>query len=154
DLVLQRSRLLYTVALEQHTTRWGRGTGKRASYCQQAAELPYLKASCPDYGEVHSQVLQDVLRRVDQAYSTFFRRMQGGEQGGVPPFLGQGRYPSFRYPQYGNGVVLDGGALSLFTIGRVSIRLYRPLHRTPKTVTLSRQAAGWYVSYSSAQVLT
>src|SRR5215469_15185592 len=61
--VLWRCRTLYTVALEQRRTCWQRGQGIGATYYSQASELPDLKAACPEYGEVHSQVLQDVLRR-------------------------------------------------------------------------------------------
>jgi putative transposase len=32
------------------------------------------------------------------------------------------------------------------------VRLHRPLHGTPKTVTISREADGWYVFFSCAQV--
>ena len=63
---LLRCRTLYNRAVEQRKTWWGRGQGKSATYHQQAMELPDLKAACPAYGEVHSQVLQDVLRWVDK----------------------------------------------------------------------------------------
>jgi len=48
--------------------------------------------------------------------------------------------------------VLDGGILSLSKIGRIHIRLHRPLHGTPKTVTISKEADGWYVCISCATV--
>jgi hypothetical protein len=64
EVVLSRCRTLYNCALQQRKTWWGRGQGIGASYYQQAMELPDLKAACPEYAEVHSQVLQDVLRRV------------------------------------------------------------------------------------------
>jgi putative transposase len=63
--VLLRCRTLYNCALEQRKTWWGRGQGKSAIYYQQAMEPLDLKVACPAYGEVRSQVLQDVLRRVD-----------------------------------------------------------------------------------------
>jgi putative transposase len=69
-VVLLRCRTLYNCTLEQRKTWWERGQGKSATYLQQASELPDLKAACPEYGEVHSQVLQDVLRRVEKTYHT------------------------------------------------------------------------------------
>ena len=66
ETLVLRCRMLYNCALEQRKTWWGRGQGKSATYHQQAMELPDLKAACPAYGEVHSQVLQDVLRWVDK----------------------------------------------------------------------------------------
>ena len=152
ETVVLRCRTLYTVALEQRQTWWARGQGRSPTYYQQANELPALKAACPEYAEVHSQVLQDVLRRVDTTYQAFFRRVQHGETPGYPRFQGQSRYHSFTYPQYGNGAVLDGGVLSLSKIGRIRIRLHRPLQGTPKTVTISRESDGWYACFSCAEV--
>src|SRR5215469_6898591 len=108
EMTLLRCRTLYNVTLEQRKTWWGRGQGIGATYYQQAMELPDLKAACPEYSEVHSQVLQDVLRRVDKTYHAFFRRAANGETPGYPRFQGANRYHSFTYPQYGNGAVLDG----------------------------------------------
>jgi putative transposase len=50
------------------------------------------------------------------------------------------------------GAVLDGGMLSLAKIGRIPMRLHRPLKGTPKTVTISREADGWYACISCAEV--
>jgi putative transposase len=47
---------------------------------------------------------------------------------------------------------VDGGALSLSKIGRISMRLHRPIEGAPKTVTIRREAAGWYVAISCADV--
>ena len=71
---------------------------------------------------------------------------------------GKDRYHSVTYPQVGEhgGAVLDGGFLSLSKIGRIRLRLHRPLptHGTPKTVTISREADGWYACISCAAVPT
>jgi putative transposase len=48
--------------------------------------------------------------------------------------------------------VLDGGLLNLSKIGRIPIRLHRPLQGTPKTITIRREADGWYASISCAEV--
>jgi putative transposase len=161
--VLWWCRVLYNTALEQRRTWgrggdvvgtwWGRGQGKSATYSQQATELPDRKVAFPEYAEVHSQVLQEVLRRVARAYQACFRRVAAGApQVGFPRFQGRARYHSFTYPQYGTGAVLDGGVLSRSKIGRIPVRLHRPLDGTPKTVTLTREAEGWYVCCSCAAV--
>jgi putative transposase len=84
-----------------------------------------------------------MLRQVERTYQAFSRRVQAGETPGYPRFQRKGRYHSFSYPPYGNGTVLDGGALGLSKIGRGPLRLHRPLKGTPKTVTISREANGW-----------
>jgi putative transposase len=152
ETVLWRCCTLYNVALEQRKTWWERGQGVSARYYQQKAELSDLKAACPEFGEVHTHVLQDVILRVDRTFQAFFRRVRAGETPGYPRFRGKGRYRSFTFPQYGNGAIVDGGVPSLSKIGRIAIRLHRPLEGTPKTVTVSREADGWYASISCAEV--
>ena len=158
DTTLYRCRTLYNGALEQRRVWWERGEGKSATYYQQASELPDMKAACPEFAAVHSQVLQDVLKRLDKAFDAFFRRVKGGtkagEAPGYPRFQGRGRYHSFTYPQYGNGATLDGRILTLSKIGRIRIRLHRPMEGAPKTVTISREADGWYACLSCEGVPT
>ena len=151
ETALGRCRVLYNVALEERKTAWER-CGVSLTYYHQANELPDLKTTCPEYGEVHSQVLQDVVRRAERSFQNFFRRIREGEKPGYPRYQGRNRYHSFTYPQYGNGVTLDGGVLSLSKIGRIPIRLHRPLQGTPKTVTISWEADGWYACFSCADV--
>jgi putative transposase len=122
------------------------------TYYQQKAELPGIKAVMLEYAEVHSQVLQDVVLRVERAYQAFFQRIKDGGTPGYPRFQGHARYHSFTYPQFGNGATLDGGDLVLAKIGRIAVRWSRPLEGTPKTVTISKEADGWYVIVSCAGV--
>jgi putative transposase len=152
EQTLRLCRVLYNGALEQRRTWWGRGQGRVATRAQQEAELPELKAAFPEYATVHSQVLQDVLTRLERTYQAFFRRVQAGEKAGFPRFQGPGRYHSFTYKQFGNGATLDNGFLVLSKIGRVAVRWSRLIEGTPKTVTISREADGWYVSFSCAEV--
>jgi putative transposase len=153
-VILWRCRTLYNVALEQRKLWWERGQGVGASYYQQKAELPGLKAACPEFSEIHAHVLQDVMLRLDRTFQAFFRRVKAGETPGYPRFQGRGRYNSFTFPEYGNGAVLDGRVLNLSKIGRIHIRLHRPLQGTLKTVTITREADGWYACISCAEVPT
>ncbi len=83
EAVLSRCHTLYNVALEQRKTWWERGQGRGATYYQQKAELPDLKAACPDYAAVNAQVLQDVILRVERAFQAFFRRLKQGDKQGA-----------------------------------------------------------------------
>src|SRR5262249_12068535 len=97
--VLWRCRTLYTCALEQRRTWWGREQGHRATRFQQEAELPELRAAFAEYAAIHSQVVQDVLARLDRTYQAFFRRVQADEQAGFPRFPGRTRSHSFTYKE-------------------------------------------------------
>jgi len=153
ERVLWRCRTLYNTALEQRITLW-RQRGVSLTRYSQEAELKALRADLPDYAAIHSHVLQDVLARLDKTYQAFFRRVANGEQPGFPRFHGRDRYHSFTYKEYGNGARLDNGFLVLSKIGRIAVRWSRPIEGTPKTVTLSKEADGWYVSFSCAEVPT
>jgi putative transposase len=151
DEVLWRCRVLYNTALEQRITCW-RQRGVSVTRFQQEAELKDLRAAFPDYAALHSHVLQDVLARLDTTYQAFFRRLANGDKPGFPRFQGRNRYHSFTYKEYGNGARLDNGYLVLSKIGRIAVRWSRPIEGTPKTVTISKEADGWYVSFSCAEV--
>jgi putative transposase len=148
-----RTRTRYNVALEQRITAWQRGHVSVSRY-QQEAELKDIRAEMPEYASIHSHVLQDVLARLDKTYQAFFRRVANGEQPGFPRFQGRTRWHSFTYKEYGNGARLENGFLALAKIGRLAVHWSRPVAGTIKTVTLSREADGWYVCFSCADVPT
>ena len=149
--VLWRCRDLYNAALDQRITAWQRRRVSVSRF-EQEAELKEIRAAFPEYAAIHSHVLQDVLARLDKTYQAFFRRVQRGEKAGFPRFKGRTRYHSFTYKEYGNGARLDNGVLVLSKIGRISVHWSRPIEGTPKTVTISKEADGWYVAISCANV--
>jgi putative transposase len=155
ERALTLCRHVYNAAVGERREAW-RMRGVSVSYYQQKAELPgiKIKEAMPEYGEVNAQVLQDVVLRVDRAFQAFFQRMREGQTPGYPRFHGRDRYNSFTYPQVGEhgGARLDNGFLVLSKIGRIAVRWSRPWEGTPKTVTVSREADGWYASISCADV--
>ena len=142
---VETCRHLYNRALGERKTAY-QERGEAIGFARQSAGLPTLKRTSPSLPRVHSQVLQEVLHRVDRAYGAFFRRVKSGETPGYPRFKGRGWYDSFTYPQWGNGAKLDNGRLILSKIGALRIHNDRPLDGTPKTCTIVRKADGWYAS--------
>src|SRR5215472_17283768 len=149
EFVLRRCRELYNAALEERREAW-RMCGVSITAAGQSTQLPDIKQERPEYQDIHSQVLQDVLARLDRAFQAYFRRVQRGEMPGYPRFKNCSRYDSFTYKQFGNGATLDNGFLVLSKIGRLAVRWSRPLAGTLKTVTIRREADGWYVCFSCA----
>ncbi|HEY7020684.1 MAG TPA: transposase [Ktedonobacterales bacterium] len=149
--VLGLCRHLYNAALEQRITAWQRRRVSLSQY-QQAAELKDIRAAMPEYASIHSHVLQDVLARLDKTYQAFFRRVMAGEKAGFPRYQAWTRWHSFTYMEYGNGARLDNGFLVLSKIGRIAVRWSRPVEGIPKTVTISKEADGWYACFSCADV--
>jgi IS605 OrfB family transposase len=119
---------------------------------QQKLQLKDIRAELPEYAAIHSHVLQDVLARLDKAFQAFFRRVKAGQEPGYPRFHGRNRYHSFTYFEFGNGARLDNGFLVLSKIGRIAVRWSRPIAGKPKTVTMSREADGWYCCFSCQDV--
>ena len=149
--VVRLCRELYNAALEERREAWQK-RGVSITVAGQSAQLPAVKEARPEYRDIHSQVLQDVLTRLDRAVHAFYRRIREGQTPGYPRFQGSNRYNSFTYKQFGNGATLDNGFLVLSKIGRIGIHWSRPLEGTPKTVTISREADGWYACFACAEV--
>jgi putative transposase len=151
EAVLWRCRVLCNTGLEQRITAWQRRHISVSRY-EQEAELKAIGEVFPEYAAIHSHVLQDVLARLDKTYQAFFRRVQRGEKAGFPRFQGRHRYHCFTFKEYGNGARLDTGSLFVSKIGRIAVHWSRPIEGTPKTVTVSREAGGWYMAISCADV--
>jgi putative transposase len=120
--------------------------GKSISYFESKKMLPIWKESKPELRSVHSQVLQDVVLRVNLAFSAFFRRVKTGEEPGYPRFKGKNRYDSLSYPQ--SGFSIDTDMIWLSKIGDIKFKLHRPIEGDVKRLTIRRSSTKkWYVSF-------
>src|SRR5262245_41421343 len=99
EFILRRCRELYNAALEERREAW-RMCHVSITLAGQSAQLPDIKQARPEYQEIHSQVLQDVLTRLDRAFQAFFRRVKNSEKPGYPRFKPGFRYDSFTYKQF------------------------------------------------------
>jgi len=108
------------------------------NYFGQKLDLTASKTSFQK--EVHSQVLQDVIKRVDKSMVNFFNGF------GYPRFKGRNMYNSFTYP--GSGFELKDGKLYLSKIGSFKIILHREIEGKIKTCTIKKDIDQWYVSFS------
>lgn len=92
---------------------------------------------------INSQVLQNVVERLDKAYQAFFRRLKRGEKAGFPRFKGMNRYHSFTYPQ--SGYLLEGKYITLSKVGTIRIKLHRQVQGPIKTCTVISKNGRYYV---------
>jgi len=142
---LNLCRKLYNLALEERQTRW-KTEKKSISYKDQQNKLPAFKKEYPEYKEVHSQVLQDALRRVDTAYKNFFTG-----RAGYPRFKGRDRYTSVTYPQVDkvSGVFarLTQDVIYLPKLGYVKIRVHRDFDiSTAGRINVKLRGNTWYAN--------
>jgi putative transposase len=118
----------------------------------QQSQLPEVKKGLPEYNNVHSQVLQSVVKRVDTSFQNFFRRVKQGvrkEELGYPKFKSFRRYNSITYPQ--SGFTLKDDTITLSKIGTVKIILHRPIpaNAIVKTLTIRKDKVGdWFACFS------
>jgi putative transposase len=144
---------IYNAALQERRDAYGMA-GISLDYAQQCAELPACKEVRPELALVHSQVLQDVLKRVDRAFDDFFRRVKEGQRPGYPRFRSRLRYHSLTFKQYHNSFDVHAGkkqegSLILSKLGHIKMVLHRPLKGIPKTAIVKQTATGkWFVSIS------
>jgi putative transposase len=138
-------RELYNAALQERRDAYKRA-GKSINYVDQANQLPAIKVERPDLAGVHSQVLQDVLKRVEKAFKSFFSRLKLGVKAGYPRFRGRDRYDSFTYPQ--GGWSLTNEWLTLSKLGTFKVRLHRSVSGKVKTCTIKREGESWFVVFS------
>ncbi len=153
NAALQERRDAYNLCVQQHPNYYDPDVRKELTkayaigYNDQSAQLPEIKEIREEYREIHSQVLQDVLKRVDKAMKAFFRRVKEGSKPGYPRFQGKGRFDSFTYPQAGFSLTHDN-RLCLSKIGTIKIKMHREVTESVKTCTIKREGEHWYVCFA------
>ncbi|MCJ7445881.1 MAG: transposase, partial [Methanotrichaceae archaeon] len=116
------------------------------SYNEISRQVPSNRKRNPYLSPVHSQVLQDILIRLDKSFKAFFRRVKAGEEPGYPRFNGKGWYKSFTYSQ--TGYKLEDSKLTLSKIGS-SIRIFK--HREVEGKIKTDKTERWYAVFVAEQ---
>jgi putative transposase len=162
---LQERHDAYEMAVRHHPHCYDEQIRKQLSrehavgYYEQKRELLDIKELRPEYQEMASHVLQDVILRLKRTEDNFFRRVQNGEQPAYPRFRGRNRYDSFCYPD-GAGWKLEATErpaekkgivrvnLKLTKIGTVKLHLHRTMQGTIKTLTIKREGEHCYAIFT------
>lgn len=142
---LDLTRELYNCALQERIGAY-KEQNISLNYYLQANQLAEIKESRIEFENVHSQILQDVLKRLDKTFKAFFGRVKRGEKAGFPRFKGKNWFNSFTFPQ--SGFRLDGDKLKLSKIGKVKIHLSQTVLGKVKTCTIKREVSDWFVIFT------
>lgn len=112
------------------------------NYYAQKRALTAAKRQFPHLKDVQSQVLQDVIGRVESAFAA---RKERGH--GFPRFKKFGQSRSFLFPQFKESPV-TGRQIKLPKLGQMPIVLHRPIPDgfAVKTVRIVRKHSGWYAT--------
>ncbi len=111
----------------------------KPTYYLQKRNLTAARKVIPTIGAVHSQVLQDVMGRLEKAFNALWNSGHG-----FPRF--KKRFRSFTFPQLGKNPVGER-TIKLPSIGEVSATLHRPIPEgfEAKQARVIRRPSGWYV---------
>ncbi len=122
---------------------------EQPNYYNQKASLTQLKKERPWYKDIHSQVLQEVPKRVEKAFDRWLKGDVNGKKSGRPRFKGESQYKTFTYQQFKQHH-FSGKFIKLSKIGDVKVIVHRPIPDgfTIKTVSVTKKADGYYVTLS------
>ncbi len=121
----------------------------KPTYYNQKASLTQLKKDRPWYKTIHSQVLQEVPKKVEIAFDRWLKGDCNSKKSGRPRFKGVGQYKTFTYPQFKRHHFV-GNKITLSKIGDVKVIVHRPIPDgfDIKTVSVTKKADGYYVTLS------
>jgi putative transposase len=100
QVCLDVCRQLYNVALEQRRNAW-RERRLFITYRIQSAQLTELRAADRRIKTVYRELQDVALRKLDLAFSAFFKRLRSGRTPGFPRFRAAARYNTLEF-SHGN----------------------------------------------------
>jgi len=145
--MLETHRRLYNDALAERKQAWEQEQ-RSVSYGEQSGQLKVNRKTNPFLAATNFSSCQATLRRLDKAFQAFFRRVKAGQTPGHPRFKGRNRFDTVEFPSYGDGCRFDGRCVYFQHVGRVKVKLHRPIEGRIKRIAFKREADGWYVVFS------
>lgn len=146
ERLLESQRLLYNAALEERIGCY-RATGRGRSYVDQCKALTELRADS-DFSAVPVNLQRWTLKRLDEAFAAFFRRVKARKaKAGFPRFRGKGRWDAFGFNEFA-GIRFDGKRLRFKGLpGGLKVHLHRPLPEPLdiRACVFRRDPKGWAV---------
>jgi putative transposase len=145
-------RELYNAALEERIDCY-RKTGKTRVYIDQCKALTKCRHELPDMQAVPPNLQRWTLKRLDEAFQRFFRRLRApGGKAGFPRFRGKGRWEAFGFAEF-SGIRFDGKRLRFAGMpGGLKVHLHRELPENAdiRSCVFRRHGRGWFVSLQIA----
>jgi putative transposase len=121
----------------------------KPNYYNQKTSLTRLKLDRPWYKDIHSQVLQEVPKKVEITFNRWLKGDSNGKKAGRPRFKGVGQYKTFTFLQFKRHHFIDN-IITLSKIGDVKVIVHRQIPEgfDIKTVSVTKKADGYYVTLS------
>ncbi|WP_030800320.1 RNA-guided endonuclease InsQ/TnpB family protein [Streptomyces sp. NRRL S-337] len=148
---------LYNAALQERRDAYQHVNKTTVRYGQQSAQLKDIRAFDSDHARWSFSSQQATLRRLDKAFTAFFRRVKAGEKPGYPRFRSHKRFDTVDFPKDGDGCRWDSTPhdpvtrVRLQGIGHVRVHQHRPVVGKVKTISVKREGQRWYVILTAEQ---
>ncbi|MCY0936114.1 RNA-guided endonuclease InsQ/TnpB family protein [Streptomyces sp. H34-S4] len=149
---------LYNGALQERRDAYRHSSKTSIKYGMQSAQLKDIRAFDPErHGRWSFSSQQATLRRLDKAFTAFFRRIKSGDTPGYPRFRGANWFDTVDFPKDGDGCRWDATPhdpvtrVRLQGVGHVKVHQHRPVVGKVKTVSVKREGRKWFVVLTAEQ---
>ena len=130
----------------------------KVTFHSQDAQLKEVRADDPERYERWSfNCERAAIRRLDETFQGFFRRVKAGEKPGYPRFKGRGWWDSVEWTEK-DGARWDSvphpkvTRVYLKGIGHIRVHQHRAVKGRVKTITAKREGGRWHVMLSCDDV--
>lgn len=144
EQMLETHRRLYNDALAERKDAW-ENEQRSVTYYHQALQLKERRKADTYLSATNFSSCQTTLRRLDHSFQDFFRRVKRGQKPGHPRFKGKGRLDTVVFAAHGDGCKFDGQRVYFQHVGKVKVKLHRPVEGIIKILGFKREAGNWYV---------
>jgi putative transposase len=122
----------------------------RPNFYSQKRDLVNSKKLFPEYKDLPSHTLQDVIARVEKAFERWLSGDSNGKRSGKPRFKGQGRFRSITFPDPIKPEHIQGRFIQLPKIGKLKLILHRPIPDDfkVKAAAITRKVDGYHITLS------
>jgi putative transposase len=146
EAILESQRQLYNAGLEERLDAY-RKSGITKSFFDQSSALTDWRREDPDASLLPVALQRWTLKRVDDAYRGFFRRLKTRGKPGFPRFRGRGRFDTFGFRQLW-GIRFERGRIQFKGMpGTLRVHVHRPMPAgaTIRNCVFRRDDKGWTV---------
>lgn len=145
--ILESQRILYNAALQERIDCYRKSGTTKTLYDQQKS-LTEIRADFGEFREQPLRIQRWTLKRLNDAYAAYFRRLRGKGNAGFPRYRGRNRWRSFGFDEF-CGIRIDGNRIYFNGApGGIRIHLHRPLPiGKPLGCTFTRDHKGWCVCF-------
>ncbi len=154
---LTLTRELYNAALQERRDAWVKQHISVSVY-DQMKELPSIREVRPEFSSIPVVVQRGAIRRLDRAFSGFFRRCKQNEKPGFPRFRSSSRWNSLLIDDLNkrSPIVAGGKRVAVPILGKIKLHIAddRPLHGVPKAMRITYALRKWYVTIVCVNVPT